>query len=162
MSTLIGHPLVFENGPCATAAAPAGTPRRLDNAPPVFSPTLFKLSLNQTTTNVTLSTIPFATDPNSDNLSYTMYSPYPTVCFRRFSMFFIVVQARVWHSQYFNFVTGNPMVLYLTPEAVLSYDHGPRLFSIIITATDDGVPPMSANFTVERKYPFGTHLLACC
>lgn len=48
-------------------------------ATPVFSPNLVVLSVNETTTNVTLCTVPAAVDSGGTALTYTLITDYPTV-----------------------------------------------------------------------------------
>ena len=43
------------------------------------------------------------------------------------------------------------LVLKLTANADLLYDRGPKLYIIYIQATDNGVPPMSSNYSVARE-----------
>jgi hypothetical protein len=44
------------------------------------------------------------------------------------------------------------MTVYLTKDAVLDFNKGPRLFYISIVATDNGSPPASGNFIIERAF----------
>lgn len=43
------------------------------------------------------------------------------------------------------------MTVYLTKDAILDFNTGPRLFYLTVVATDNGSPPQSGTFIVERE-----------